>query len=1131
MEELDLNNLTTDEYERGGAIRAIIAEEKAREREYISPEGAAKAEAFYELPKNYVNKYNLARGDFPPYEPQAALDYCRKKLGRVDVEYIASLCLCSPKDAIFALKGKIYRDPSLGYSEFYKGYVTADEYLSGDLYGKYLTASDANVVWGGAYAENVRALISAMPPEPERSKVWFGLGSTWIPPEYVADFVQYLFRISLVRNKRICEVFYERSISRYIIILNVDVRSTVLASKTYGTERMDMFKILDKALNHDQIHITDLLEEDGRIVRRVNREQTMLAEERRSRLKTAFNKWVSELPEDRRTPLYEIFYKRFGCVRPRHYDGSYLDFSDIGGGVTLYGYQKNAVARIIESKNTLLAHDVGAGKTFVMIAAGHVMRETGVSTKNMYVVPNSIAAQWRNDYYTLYPNAKVLAVSPEDFTPSRRVATMALMCEDWEAIIIPYSTFELIPADYGGELERLRDKISAIESAITDSARRRQKARARLTVLLSKEEEKVKKVVEEYRKKISEQEGKLTFKDLGVNTLFVDEAHNYKNLPLDSDLGPLKGLNTDGSEKCDDVFIKTRTVLRQNGGRGVVFATGTPVTNSVADVFVMQKFLSEELLRAADVDSFDNWAGTFGEIVRDYEIDVDTESYRLTTRFNSFNNLEQLSKWLNVITDFHVCEREGLPMLDCIETVLVPKSKLQREMLDVISERVERIRGGQVDRKTDNLLKVTTDGRKLALDTRLVSEDFGGLGFELKDKIASENSGEEEKNFNGGKITACAEKVLQVAEKYAGCTQLVFCDIGTPKTQFNVYDELKKVLTELGMPPAEIAFIHDATTDRQREKIFESVNNGVIRVLIGSTFKLGTGVNVQRRLIALHHLDVPWRPSDMVQREGRLIRQGNLNEKVYIFRYVTEGSFDAYSWQLLENKQRFISELMGGAARDADERQLADSVLSYAEVKALAIGNPLVKERVETFNELMRYKTLMREDFEKRGALEDMQVRLPVEIAGLKTRLALIKDDVKNVEKNYETPVSGLIAPLIQKSIAEHSLENTENFICDYSCFKLYLPSGFNRLHPYLVLVGNARYMVDVVTFGTGACQKLDNFIGSLKNYAKGVADNLASLEMQLKQAQVESRAKTGYEEQVKELSAKLADIDKRLGL
>ena len=1130
MEELDLNNLTTDEYERGGAIRAIIVEEKAREREYISPEGAAKAEAFYELPKNYVNKYNLARGDFPPYEPQAALDYCRKKLGRVDVEYIASLCLCSPKDAIFALKGKIYRDPSLGYSEFYKGYVTADEYLSGDLYGKYLTASDANVVWGGAYAENVRALISAMPPEPERSKVWFGLGSTWIPPEYVADFVQYLFRISLVRNKRICEVFYERSISRYIIILNVDVRSTVLASKTYGTERMDMFKILDKALNHDQIHITDLLEEDGRIVRRVNREQTMLAEERRSRLKTAFNKWVSELPEDRRTPLYEIFYKRFGCVRPRHYDGSYLDFSDIGGGVTLYGYQKNAVARIIESKNTLLAHDVGAGKTFVMIAAGHVMRETGVSAKNMYVVPNSIAAQWRNDYYTLYPNAKVLAVSPEDFTPSRRAATMELMCEDWEAIIIPYSTFELIPADYGGELERLRDKISAIESAITDSARRRQKARARLTVLLSKEEEKVKKVVEEYRKKISEQEGKLTFKDLGVNTLFVDEAHNYKNLPLDSDLGPLKGLNTDGSEKCDDVFIKTRTVLRQNGGRGVVFATGTPVTNSVADVFVMQKFLSEELLRAADVDSFDNWAGTFGEIVRDYEIDVDTESYRLTTRFNSFNNLEQLSKWLNVITDFHVCEREGLPMLDCIEIVLVPKSKLQREMLDVISERVERIRGGQVDRKTDNLLKVTTDGRKLALDTRLVSEDFGGLGFELKDKIASENSGEEEKNFNGGKITACAEKVLQVAEKYAGCTQLVFCDIGTPKTQFNVYDELKKVLTELGMPPEEIAFIHDATTDRQREKIFESVNNGVIRVLIGSTFKLGTGVNVQRRLIALHHLDVPWRPSDMVQREGRLIRQGNLNEKVYIFRYVTEGSFDAYSWQL-ENKQRFISELMGGAARDADERQLADSVLSYAEVKALAIGNPLVKERVETFNELMRYKTLMREDFEKRGALEDMQVRLPVEIAGIKTRLALIQDDVKNVEKNYETPVSGLIAPLIQKSIAEHSLENTENFICDYSCFKLYLPSGFNRLHPYLVLVGNARYMVDVVTFGTGACQKLDNFIGSLKNYAKGVADNLASLEMQLKQAQVESRAKTGYEEQVKELSAKLADIDKRLGL
>lgn len=1097
-------NISADDGVAAADLSAdLFDDEKQRERD-----------AFFTLPPSYVNKYNLNRGDFPPFSPEDALFKCRRDLGRVDVEYIASLCLMSLKDVILQLEGKIYRDCSLEYSEFYKGFVTAEEYFSGDLALKYSCAQAENKKFGGVFNQNLKALKAVMPPRPAPEKVYFGLGSPWIPPEYVADFVQYLYRISLVRNKRICEVYYEQAIHRYVVILNVDVRSTVLAVKTYGTERMDMFKILDKTLNHDQIHITDLLEEDGRIVRRLNREQTLLAEEKRTRLKNAFSHWMSELPPEKKEGLYDIFYNRFVCVKNRIYSGDYLDFSDMCGA-KLYGYQKDAVARIIESKNTLLAHDVGAGKTFVMIAAGHVMRKTGIAKKSMFVVPNSILAQWKNDYNFLYPDANVLAVGPEDFTPLKREETMRKMLGDYEAIIIPYSSFELIPPDYNGAIEEIRDKISVLESAVKDNQKRMQKARVKINTLLLKEEEHLKKQAEVYRAKKAENGEQLTFGDLKINALFIDEAHNYKNLPLESNMGQIKGLNSEGSEKCADAYLKTRTVLKQNGGRGIVFATGTPVTNSVADVFTMQKYLSEDMLASADVDSFDNWAGTFGEITRDYEIDVDTESYRLTARFNKFNNLEQLSKRLNLITDFHVCERDGLPRLDSVETVLVKKSEDQRVLLAEISDRVEKIRAGQVDRKTDNLLKVTTDGRKIALDVRLVATDNNFAAYADP----------------GNKIPACAQKIIETGKKFKGTAQLVFCDIGTPKNKFNVYDELKKMLIAGGIKPEAIAFVHDGNTEKQREKIFELVNSGEISVLIGSTFKLGTGVNVQRRLIAVHHLDVPWRPSDMVQREGRLIRQGNTNEKVYIFRYVTEGSFDAYSWQLLENKQRFITDLMCGTAKDSDERQLADSVLSYAEVKALAVGNPLVKKRVETFNELMRYKTLSRESDAKRRELNEMRLELPAKISALKTRLSLVRADARAYEKNPEMPDSGLIAPLITKATAENILNHTESYICDVNAFKLFVPSGFNRLRPYLVLKGNARYTVDIVTFGTGAYTKIENFIKKLRDQAKELAENVAELEMQLNQTETELAKKDEYADILADLTQRLSEIDKELGI
>lgn len=1068
-------------------------------------------ETYYKLPDNYTNRFNLTRGDFPPMPLENAFTLCQQKRGFVDVEYISSLTLLSLKDVIIGLGNKIYRDPSLAGEEFYTGYVTAEEYLSGNLMKKYREAVAANksASGSGRYYANIRALCAVMPPKPTFGDIFVTLGSPWLPPSYVADFVQYLYRMSVMRNKRICDVYYQRAMNDWSVILNFDAKGTVLASKTYGTERMDMFKIIEKTLNHEQIRITDP-EEGDKKGRRFNKEQTMIAEEKRTKVIAAFNHWIYTLPEDKKEELVDVFYERFGCFRMREYDGSSLVLDDIANGVNLYDYQRSAVMRIIQSRSTLLAHDVGAGKTYAMVVAAHELYKNGVSAKNMIVVPNSIVEQWTEDYRLLYPNAAVLTVCPSDFTPSKRTATLEKMRDGkYESIIVPYSTFELIPASYRFEAEELKARAAKLEEAILGNERKRNKIRNRLNTLLTKELEKVLVRYTEADRKVLESKDTITFDDLGITTLFLDEAHNYKNLPLDSSLGSVKGLNVDGSEKCEDVYRKAHSVYRRGGK--LVFATGTPVTNSVADVYVMQKYLTFDELEYCDLAYFDNWAGMFGEITRTYEIDVDTDNYRLTTRFNRFNNLTELSHMLNGFTDFHVAGKDGLPEVDCIQTIVVKKTALQKKLLKETSSRVDAIRAGQVDKKTDNLLKVTTDGRKLALDPRLIDDKFG--------------------EDSGNKLAACANKVYEIYKKHKGKSQLVFCDIGTPKSEYNVYDCLKIMLVENGIPADQIGFVHDATSDGKRAKLFESVNKGTIRVLIGSTFKLGTGVNVQERLIAIHHLDVPWRPSDMVQRDGRLVRRGNTNEKVYIYRYVTDGSFDAYSWQLLENKQRFITELLTGTANGADERQLDDSVLSYAEVKALAIGNPLIKNRVEVCNEIARLKMLEREERLKRDSLEKMALILPSRINDEKDRLESVKEDAARFENNRECADKQAIAKLISKTISENALNSQEIFIANMNSFKVYLPANFNKVRPYLVVEGANRYTVDIVTFSSGAVTKIENYLARLKDVSENIGLRIEELEMQLAQARAELDRKDDYVSQIAELEGKLAELDRVLGL
>lgn len=1073
-------------------------------------------DAYFVLPDNYSNKYNLTRGDFPPLSLGEALDWSLQKRGRVDIEYISSLSLLSLKDVIIGLGNKIYRDPSLAGQVFYSGYVTSDEYLSGNLMKKYKEAVEANKAeaTSGRYYANIRALCAVMPAKPAFEDIFVTLGSPWLPPAYVADFVQYLYRLSVMRNKRICDVYYQRDMNDWSVILNFDAKSTVLASKTYGTERMDMFKIIEKSLNHEQIRITDP-EEGEKKGRRFNKEQTMIAEEKRTRVIEAFNRWVRDLPQEKKDELVDVFYERFGCFRMREYDGSHLELADIANGVKLYDYQMSAVSRILQSRSTLLAHDVGAGKTYAMVVAAHELYKNGITRKNMIVVPNSIVEQWREDYALLYPDAKVLTITPLDFTPAKRDKMMVEMRDgDYESIILPYSSFEMIPASYVFEAEELKERADRLEQATFENERKRNKIRNRLNTLLTKEREKVLARYAEASKKVFESEGVLTFDDLGVTSLFIDEAHNYKNLPLDSSLGSVKGLNVDGSEKCSDIYLKAHSVYRRGGK--LVFATGTPVTNSVADIYVMQKYLTPDELEYCDLAYFDNWAGMFGEITRTYEIDVDTDNYRLTTRFNRFNNLTELSHMINGFTDFHVAGKDGLPEVESIQTIVVKKTAAQKALLKEISSRVERIRAGQVDKKTDNLLKVTTDGRKLALDARLVEDECEG--------------------DPGDKISACADKVYAIYKKHEGQSQLVFCDIGTPKSEFNVYDCLKDMLVDRGVPAEQVGFVHDATSDGKRAKLFDAVNKGTVRILIGSTFKLGTGVNVQERLVAIHHLDVPWRPSDMVQRDGRLVRRGNTNERVYIYRYVTDGSFDAYSWQLLENKQRFITELLTGTANGADERQLDDAVLSYAEVKALAIGNPLIKNRVEICNEIARLKTLEREERLKRDSLEKMALMLPSQITDEKERLEKVGRDADAVKEKMQKDSELIsdrqeLAQLISKTISENALNSQEIFITDISGFKLLLPANFNKVRPYLVLEGSIRYTVDLATFALGAVTKIENYLIGLSQMSVSISDRIEELEMQLKQARSELERKDDYVTQLAELEGKLSDIDKQLGL
>lgn len=979
-------------------------------------------------------------------------------LGRVDMEYISAITGADLKTVICTLKGSVYQNPDTWGECFYKGWETAEEYLSGNMVQKWKTAKEADKKYKGYFAENVKAIEKVLPPSVSTEDIYITLGSPWVPTDVIDEFISHI-----LNRPYDCGAWtsHDTYTGTWEIANKGWHSNDVRAKSTYGTNRLTALYILERTLNMKTVCITDEVvcstNKSGK-KRVINQTETVAALEKQQKLIKEFQNWVWKSPA-RKSRLEIIFENNFSCLRKRHFDGSFLNFPTMDPRVQLYPYQKDAVARILFSPNTLLAHDVGSGKTYIMIAAGMELRRMGLSKKNLYVVPNNLVGQWRNIFLQLYPHAHLLCVEPKVFTSAKRKGMLqAIRDKDYDGIIMAYSCFERIELSreyYIQELEQTREVIKKLL----------QKFRGATGKLRRRADEVADELYKAVAKQI-EDEYTVFFDELGITRLFVDEAHNFKNVPIDTKADKVLGIHAKGSQKCQDMMDKVHCVQKSNDGGGVVMATGTPITNSITDAFIMQKYLQSGELAMLDLQSFDSWVGMFAEKVTEFEIDVDTSSYRLPTRFAKFHNLPELTALLASVADFHQVDlSDGVPQTDGYKDALIGKTPDFEAYLSRISDRADNVRHGRVPRNVDNMLSITTDGRKAALDLRLVDPS---ACFTHQSKVAR-----------------CAENVFDIYRKTMSqkSSQLIFCDSSIPKKNFNLYDELQRLLIGAGVAASEIAYIHDAETEKQRQALFAKVRSGQVRILIGSTFKLGLGVNVQDKLIAVHHLDVPWRPADMTQREGRILRQGNENEKVQIFRYITEGSVDAYSWQLLETKQRFIVGLLSGSLEERSGSDIVDTVLNYAEVKALAVGNSLVKERVETANELTRLLVLQRKAVENHIALEKELAELPGKLVHQADLIQKCRLDVDFVAANFVQQDKNLrrqIRKTVFDAVAANVMAVQETVLMQYQGFDVVLPTNMSIKKPYVWLQRQGRYYVELGDAEGGYLIRLDHILEGL---------------------------------------------------
>lgn len=1076
-------------------------EEKAKENERIVEITSM------ELPLDWENVFDCdARTEGVHAESISdALIMSLTNLGCVDIEYMSSITGEDYKTVICALKGSIYQNPETWNECFYKGWETAEEYLSGNIIKKWKAATEANKKYKGYFEDNVNALDKLIPESISENEIYITLGSPWVPVSVIDDFIAHILNL----KKGFCGTTHDELTGTWEIPNKSWYWHNVASTNTYGTPRLEALYIMEKTLNMKAVSITDEIvchtNASGK-KRVINQTETVLALEKQQKMIKEFQRWVWQ-DQARKNMLVEIFENQFGGIRRRIFDGSFLNFPTLDPSIKLYDYQKNAVARILFSKNTLLAHDVGSGKTFIMIAAGMELKRMGLSKKNLYVVPNNIVGQWHDIFKKLYPNANLLCIEPKNFKPQKRESVIEKMRDnDYDAIIMAYSCFEQIPVSrefYKEELTELKDKIKQIEKDAKKS-----------TSKLRKKREAIEKKLSELVVALDTEES-IYFDDLGITRLFIDEAHNFKNVPIETKADKVLGINATGSKKCQIMMDKVNIVQKQDGG--VIMATGTPITNSITDAFIFQKYLQSGSLALLDLQSFDSWIGMFAERATEFEIDVDTSSYRLATRFSKFHNLPELTSMLSEIADFHqmdVCD--SIPECDGRRDAVVDKTDDLKDFLELISHRADCVRNGIVRRTEDNMLKITTDGRKAALDIRLVSP---AAKFTYQSKVAR-----------------CAENVFGIYLKTGlqKSTQLVFCDTSTPKKEFNLYDELKNMLVAMGIPESEIAYVHDATTEAQRTKLFAKVVRGEVRVLMGSTFKLGLGVNVQNKLVALHHLDVPWRPADMTQREGRILRQGNENKKVDIYRYITEGSFDAYSWQLLETKQRFITELLSGSLTERSSGDIENTILDYAEVKALAIGNPLIKERVETANDLIRYLSLKRKSEENYIKLQKELAETPAKITRQLDLINKCERDIKVYEENYQEHDKDdrkIIRESLYEAVSNNVLMPSETSLTCYQGFGIILPSNMSADKPFVWLQNNGRYYVELGDTEVGALIRIDNFLGNLSTHLEKLKEGYEQLLVREESIKAELCKKEDYDKIIERIKRSLKKIDEELGV
>lgn len=911
-----------------------------------------------------------------------ALALSLNERAKVDLPYMAQLTGKTEEKITEELVGVIFKNPLTDQWE------SGDEYLSGNVRDKLNTAR----TFAESHPEftpNVRALDAVQPRNLEASEIEVRVGATWIEPSDYQDFmVELLHTPWYLAQKEIQVKFSEVNGEWRITGKNADSPRNAFAYATYGTERANAYKILEDTLNLKDVRIYDKsVNENGDEIRVLNKKETMLASQKQDAMKAAFKDWIFK-DQQRRERLVKVYNERFNSIRPREYDGSHLTFPGMNPEIELRPHQKNAVAHQLYGENVLLAHVVGAGKTYEMVAAAMESKRLGLSQKNLFVVPNHLTEQWGAEFLQLYPGANILVATKKDFEPANRKKFCArIAMGNYDAIIIGHSQFERIPISDERQEAILRKQIDDLEMAI-QSARYEQDG-GRYTV---KQIEKTRKTLQTRLEKLNQKEKKdqvVTFEELGVDHLYVDEAHSYKNAFLYTKMRNVAGIAQNEAQKSADMFNKCQYLDEITGGKGITFATGTPISNSMTELYVMQRYLQNSKLQNMGLGLFDSWASTFGEVVTSIELAPEGTGYRAKSRFARFYNIPELMNMFKEIADIKTSDQLKLPVPEAeYETVVLKPTEQQKEIVESLGERAEVVRNGGVDASVDNMLKITNDGRKLALDQRLVNEL-------LPDSPES-------------KIAVCAEKSYEIWKDTATqkSAQLIFCDLSTPKGDgsFNVYDDLKQKLMEKGVPEKEIAFIHDANTEAKKTELFGKVKSGQVRFLIGSTAKMGAGTNVQDRLIALHHLDIGWKPSDLEQREGRIIRQGNHNKKVHIFRYVTESTFDSYMWQLIENKQKFISQIMTSKAPVRSCEDVDEAALSYAEVKALATGNPAVKEKMALDVDVAKLKLLKANHMNNQYRLEDDIARnFPQQIAKLTEIIASYKADITHFSEHKIT--------------------------------------------------------------------------------------------------------------------------------